>query len=66
MREIRTGGDVSGIQWILGCYTTNKRMDIGFNGGKFGLHLGSKNNNSLAVAAPRSFSQHMNRKEQNT
>lgn len=48
--KFRTGGNVSGTQWILGCYTTNKRMDIYFTSGKFGLHLGSKNNNSLAVA----------------
>lgn len=58
--KFRTGDDVSGAQWILGCYTTNKRMDIYFNtirnkGKLFHLHLGSELNNSLAVAANTTY-----------
>ena len=53
--KFRTGGDVSGTQWILGCYTTNKRMDIYFSRGKFGLHLGSQLNNSLTPVANTTY-----------
>ena len=53
--KFRTGGVVSGTEWILGCYTTNKRMDIYFSRGKFGLHLGSQLNNSLTPVANTTY-----------